>query len=427
MRRWTAGVLAVGAALRLAWVFVKGFGVIPAEAYYEAAAFATRGELADAYGPGSGLTAHLPPGMPLMVGTIYRWLGVGAPSAEFALSCVSLAFVYVSFLALSAAFETLGAAPIARFGAIVLLALAPLNMSLEMMEFRYWEGAIAAAGITLCLARALKLDAHDRRLGWVQIGVLAGASGLMSLFSEAAALTCYGILGCLALRKRGTMGFVGAVAASAALLVAISYPWALRNEAVFGEKVWTRSNFGFNFALGYHDKAVDPSDPKKVFLDRLAEVSPFLHPAALANLKAAGGELGYNRLWIARTEQWIVQHPAGALKIAMRHAWEFYFPPRWMWDTYVGESGSAAFKQAIMWIIAFAGFASLGVRLGGRDWRYLYVAAALLLPMLPYILGAPIVRYRFPIGGLLVFLAADLVWRTAPGRSNSPSVHQSPR
>jgi hypothetical protein len=98
-----------------------------------------------------------------------------------------------------------------------------------------------------------------------------------------------------------------------------------------------------------------------------------------------------------------------------------------MWDTYVGESGSAAFKQAIMWTIAFAGFASLGVRLGGRDWRYLYVAAALLLPMLPYILGAPIVRYRFPIGGLLVFLAADLVWRTAPGRSNSPSVHQSPR
>jgi hypothetical protein len=42
--------------------------------------------------------------------------------AEFALSCLSLAFIYVSFLALDAAFERLGASPMARLGAIVLLA-----------------------------------------------------------------------------------------------------------------------------------------------------------------------------------------------------------------------------------------------------------------------------------------------------------------
>ena len=29
------------------------------------------------------------------------------------------------------------------------------------------------------------------------------------------------------------------------------------------------------------------------------------------------------------------------------------------------------------------------------------------------LLGEPIIRYRFPVGGLLVFLAADIVWRTA--------------
>ncbi len=413
MRRYTAGVLIVGAALRFGWVLVKGFAVIPTEAFYEAVAFASRGELADAYGPGTGLTAHLSPGMPLMVGTIYRWLGVGAPSAEFALSFISLAFIYASFLALDAAFATLGVAPIARIGAIGLLALAPLNISLEMREFRHWEGAIAAAGIALCLVRALDLDALDRRPSWLQLGLLAGAIGAMSLFSEAAALACYGILGWLALRKRGWTGFVGAAAASAALFVAISFPWALRNEAVFGEKVWTRSNFGFNFALGYHDKAVNPSDPKKVFLDRLEEVSPFLHPAALANLRAAGGELGYNRLWIARTEAWIAQHPADALEIATRHVWEFYFPPRRMWDAGAEKSGSAPFKQTMIWIISFAGFIGLGVRLACRDWRYIYVAAALLLPMLFYVLGEPIIRYRFPVGGLLAFLASDLVWRTA--------------
>jgi len=58
------------------------------------------------------------------------------------------------------------------------------------------------------------------------------------------------------------------------------------------------------------------------------------------------------------------------------------------------------------------------VRQPGRQVRLqglaLYIrAAALLLPMLPYVLGEPTIRYRFPVGGLLVFLAADIVWRTA--------------
>ena len=111
---WTmVGILILGAVGRFAWVFLKGFNVIPSEAFFEAAAFGAKGELADAYGPGTGLTAHLSPGMPLLVGTIYRLLGVGTPTAEFALSCLSLAFIYISFLALDAAFERLGVAPLA--------------------------------------------------------------------------------------------------------------------------------------------------------------------------------------------------------------------------------------------------------------------------------------------------------------------------
>jgi hypothetical protein len=130
------------AILRFAWVFHDGFGVIPNEGFFEAAAFAARGELADAYGPGTGLSAHLSPGMPVLVGTIYRLLGVGTPIAEFALSCLSLAFTYTSFLALSAAFERLGVASIARFGAIAMLALVPLNIFFEMQGFRHWEGGL---------------------------------------------------------------------------------------------------------------------------------------------------------------------------------------------------------------------------------------------------------------------------------------------
>jgi hypothetical protein len=62
----------------------------------------------------------------------------------------------------------------------------------------------------------------------------------------------------------------------------------------------------------------------------------------------------------------------------------------------------------------------LGAQLAGRNWRYLYVAAALFLPMLPYILGEPVLRYRYPIGGVLVFLTADMVWRTMQAASKRP-------
>jgi hypothetical protein len=418
--RWAiAGTLILGAALRFAWVFHEGFGIIPSEGFFEAAAFATRGELADAYGPGTGLTAHLSPGMPLLVGTIYRFLGVGTPIAEFTLSCLSLAFIYISFLALDAAFARLNVAPVARFGAIVVLALIPLNIFFEMKGFRHWEGALAAAAIALYLARLLALDAREQRPGWLDLGLMAGAGGVLSLFSLPAALACYGMLGWLALRRRGWRGFAATAAASAVLFVVISFPWALRNEAVFGERVWSRSSFGFNFAQGYYDKAISPADLRKAYADRVDEVDPFLNPRAFANMKAAGGELGWNKLWIARTEQWIREHPLAALKITARHVWEYYFPPRWMW---LPDTGTIAVsEQAIMWIIAAIGFVGLGARIASRDWRYLYVAAALLLTMLPYALVQPTVRYRYPIGGLLVFLAAEMVWRASAALLKRPS------
>jgi hypothetical protein len=176
--RWAiVGALTLGAALRFAWIFHDGFGVVPSEAFFEAAAFATKGELADAYGPGTGLTGHLSPGMPVLVGAIYRWLGVDAPIAELTLSCLSLAFIYTSFLALDAAFARLNIAQAARLGAIAVLALVPLNIFFEMKGFRHWEGALAAAGIALFLARSLALDAREEPPGWLDLGLMAGAGG----------------------------------------------------------------------------------------------------------------------------------------------------------------------------------------------------------------------------------------------------------
>ena len=77
-----------------------------------------------------------------------------------------------------------------------------------MRKFRHWEGALAAAGIAVCLARSLKMDGDQQRPSWLNLGVLAFGAGVLSLFSEAGALACYGIIGWLALRRRGWLGFV---------------------------------------------------------------------------------------------------------------------------------------------------------------------------------------------------------------------------
>ena len=200
------------------------------------------------------------------------------------------------------------------------------------------------------------------------------------------------------------------------------YPWALRNEAVFGEKVWTRTAFGINFAQGFHDKALDRADPRKVFNDRLDEVSPFTGPAALAEMRRVGGEAAYSRLLTARTLEWIRKHPLASLGLATRHVWEFYMQPRWMWGSNVGL---AVVKQGLAWTSTVLGFAGLVMGLARSGRRYVYVAAALLLPMLPYIICQPILRYQYPVLGLLVFLAAALtraasfVW-SRPSRLLSP-------
>lgn len=414
--RHAAGLLVLGAVFRFVYLSYTDLAAYTSdEGFNVAAAFAARGELADAWGPGTGLTAHLSPGMPLLVGEIYRWLGVGTPAAEILLACISLAFVYVTILALDAAFERLGVAPLARLGAIALICLLPLNMFLEMRKFRHWEGALAAAGIAVCLAGSLKMDGDQRRPSWLKLGVLAFGASVLSLFSEAGALACYGIIGWLALRRRGWLGFIATTAVSAALISALSYPWALRNEAVFGEKVWTRTAFGLNFAVGFHDRAISPADPRKVYFDRMDQLSPSSSASALAALQNAGGEAAYSRLWTARTEAWIGQHPLAAVKIAARHIWEFYMQPRWLWWP---DKGPVAIRVAMLQTFTVLGFAGLATGLACRDWRYIYLAAALVLPMLPYVLAQPLDRYRYPVNGLLVFLAAELVSRAARFASN---------
>lgn len=408
-----AGCIALlGLAFRVFWVSKDGrLDAINSEMLWVARAFALTGHLADAYGPGTGLTAHVTPVMPILAGTVYRLFGAISPVSEIVLIAIGLLFVGVSVWALDRAMKLLAAPAVARLAALAVFCLAPLNFSLEMENFRVWEGAVAAAGLGVALLYVLRVDSSERRPGWREGLLLAFGGGAMAMISPPTALAIYGLLGILAWRQRGFLALPVAAALSAVMLVGISYPWAVRNEAVFEEKVWSRTNFGFNYAQGFYDEAVAPRDPKAAFLNRLAALDPYTSKAAYQTMKQVGGEQAYSKLWTARTNAWIAAHPAGAARIAARHLAEFYFPPRWYWSVYSDKAKALAPRQAAIWAISLMAMLGVAWRLVSRDWRYLYVLAALLLPALPYILAQPILRYRYTVAALMTFLAAEFAWR----------------
>jgi hypothetical protein len=411
--RWIiAALLAAGAAVRLAWTIRGRLTPTPSEMFNISRAFATTGRLADAYAPGSGLTAHGLPGMPLAAGSVYRLLGVGTPAAELTLSLIALLLVGAALIVLDDAFRRLGAPRLARLCAIAVVALAPLNIASEMVEFRVWEGAVTTLALAVMLRAALALDAAKARPSWTALAAFAAGAALMGMVSQPAALIGFGLLGLLALRRRGIGALVAMAVASAVLLAAVSLPWALRNQAALGERVWGRSSVGFNLAIGFNDRALDTAHPKAEYLKRLDEVDPYQSAYALQQLKAAGGEVAYDRLWKARTYAWIGRRPVDAVRLIIRHLAQFYFPPRWFWTVYSDRGGGGvAIKQALVWGLSLLGLAGLGVELVRRNWRYLYVAAALALATAPYLLAQPMLRYRYPTYAVLLFLTAGLVCR----------------
>lgn len=406
------GVGALGLALRLWWVSHAGrIAPTNSEMFFVARAFAETGQLADAYGPGSGLTAHVTPVMPLLAGAVYKLTGSGTVASESILTAISVVLVILGILAMNALAKRLGIAALPRLAAIAFVALIPLNFHLEMGAFRVWEGAAATAVISLILAAAVRMDMQAEKPGWVPMTIMAAVGGVTALLSPPGALAIYGVIGLLALRRRGIAAFFGIAGISLVLAVAISYPWAARNEAVFGQKVWSRTNFGLNFALAFHDGAVNPVDPRKVFNDRLFAVDPYTNPAVLAEMKALGGEAKYSDLMSAETKAWIAAHPAESAVIVARHVGDFYLPSRWLWSVYSDKGTAVPLKQGITWAITIFGMLSLVLHLFRRDWRYLYLLAVLTLPAVPYLLVQPTLRYHYTVSTLLTFLAADLLYR----------------
>jgi 4-amino-4-deoxy-L-arabinose transferase-like glycosyltransferase len=114
-----------------------------------------------------------------------------------------------------------------------------------------WEMSLSALLSSLLLWAALALPESSDRKRWMAFGALSGFSLLVN--PALATFIAVSLLWCgFELRGRGKAWVAPLAIAGLSCVIVIS-PWLARNRVVFGEWVFLRSNFGFEFALGnYH-------------------------------------------------------------------------------------------------------------------------------------------------------------------------------
>ena len=245
-------------------------------------------------------------------------------------------------------------------------------------------------------------------------------AALCLLINPPTGLGAYAAGTILMVRKVPRPAWIKTVLIVAVTTLAVLTPWTVRNAVVMGRAIPFRSNLPIEMALANHDGMVHDADRFKAFTDHYYVVHP-ARPAGYARFKAAGGELPYFDELARENRAWIDAHPGDFVYLCARHLVEFMFPPPWYWDspgiaTSTGSTGTAV-KLAINWIVSIFGLLGLAYGLWRVGRGYIYLAPMLLLPILPYMIVQPILRYRYIIFSMLVFLSFDLAGRLWASRS----------
>lgn len=401
-------LLLAGAALRIGWlILVDDLHFYTSESHHIAIALATKGQYADAFGAGTGPTAHLAPTTPLISALAYRLFGV-TKLATVLLSLQAIAVVTASCFVAFRVFGLLGAALPAQLAGLAIVLLLPLQFSLEVREFRGWEGGIAALLIGLMLIQVLKAD-RDREIGNRKLIILGLSVGAIGIINPASGFAAAGMAGILLIRRVGWTRWSLPVAAAAVVVTAVTVPWALYNQYNLGSPILTRSSLGLSLAFVYNDAQLTESR-QDAYNHRFYVISPQHNAQARADYIRLG-DVEFNRRLEQRARAWMAEHPATVLRIRLENLRDYYLPPAWFFSRFGGVPHGAGVRVWLIWASSIFGLLSLAVLIARRHWQYLYVLAAVTLPAVPYIFIYPLLRYRYMVSTLLFMLACDGAWR----------------
>jgi hypothetical protein len=399
-------IIVAGLSVRLVWLAMRGtIDHAGGEAFETAIAFARTGTFSDAFQPGQGPTAHLTPLPPLIAGAVYSTFGVKSFASELLLMLWSLGLTAISSWFFFRAFETAGTSRPALLLGLAAFWLLPMNFHLEVVMFRVWEGTLATALAAVFLYRVVRAD-QERRPGPGEIALLSLLAALLFLVNPPLGLAGYAAAFLLMIRTQPPERWIGVVATATISLAIVLAPWAIRNVMVMESFIPLRSNLGLELAVANHPAAARGGDDRQIFLARMREVHPHTSREAYQRLELAGGEVGYAEKLGRETRNWIADHPVDFARLSAKHVVQFFFPP--MWFYFINDNSSQAVKarQAIMWALSLLGLAGVALVIVQRRREFDYLVIMALVPVLPYAITQPILRYRYLTYATMMFFAA---------------------
>jgi hypothetical protein len=387
---------------------------------------------ANAFRFGQGPTAHLLPISPGIAGLLYRLLGVASLRAEVVLAAWSIGLAMTTYLLLFQAFERLGTPRWARVVGLGFGCIAPTYAGQEAVDFRVWDGGLAAClaalFLTLLLApleeRALgsgrtRLSSSTAASRSSRIPVAAAIAAVIFFVNPplgAAVILCLGVF---ALRETPLRHAALAAAVGATVLALLVAPWVMRNERVLHAPILLRSDGGLELAMANYPTALVADDRKLQFLDRLHSIHPSFNQQAYQAVKTVG-ELAYSRRVGAQAARWMRAHPEEVAGLMLLHIRQTLVPQTWEFDVF-GRHVSPPLRAALADLASVAGLIALGVGVasGRRGWGYLATMIGIWVILTsPF---QPVPRYTYLIYPFLVFCGADLIAQTRRALSRARS------
>lgn len=412
-RRVVIAVLCAGLVLRLLWLVQINGGLTgfagAGEATRVAMAIAQGRGFADVYFAGSGPTAHLLPVNPGMAGLVMASLGIDTPASNLALLAFALAQVGFAYVMLARLFGRIGVDAVALRWGLIALCLLPVFVQREVIDFRYWEGALA---VGLAAASLAQLAAHQRA-DTMTMRDKAGAALLAALTFFISPTTGVAVMACWALFSLRTESFRAAMVSAGLLALALALflgPWALRNQAALGTPVLVRSNAGLEIALANYPAATNGRPTIDTFVERIIEIHPYHGLGARAAMVAAGGEVAYSRHLGHEAWRWIAAHPGSFARLSLGHVRQLYFPDEWAYR--LNESDRFNPQRTVLIALVNAlGLLSLGWGLVKRRHGYAMLGVYIGVVTAAYAIVQPITRYTYLLYPLMMFIAVDGVLR----------------
>lgn len=408
-RNIVAAIILLAALVRLAWLVSHP----QLEPYHgESTAVALNiiqhGEFANALGPESGPSAHVMPATVAL--SVLAYLIFSPQAAEWALSLVAIGLVSLSIGLAYRVMRSAGASQLACTIAGAFVAVMPIQLAMEVGELRAWEGAIAVCLLLERLhlgIRELKDPARKRRL------CLAVLAAITMAVNQAAGLGAGLILAFILLRQPPQQWIKPTLAYIATVLLLLG-PWVVRNEIALGRPILFRDNVGLEINLANSDEIANAQNRHDAFLERFKRLHPFNSPSGYHRMMSSGGELPYYDEMAKEAAGWVRSNPLRFLSLCLERYAEMLFPPEYVLDWWQGTRHSkfVALRLWPLWLTSAVALIGLSL-LALRKPSYRLIAIAILIPLLPYAVAEPTMRYRYLASTLLIFVGIDVLTRSA--------------